>query len=158
MKHRYKTVGFSVIALVVAVQAFAKPYYVPGDCMEPAIKDGQHVLVNRASPYLRQHQVGDIVAFQHEGKAWVSRIVALETDTIQICEGNVVINGVALQDTGIHRSWSQWRYGTYAIDQQMQVPLDHVFVLSDNLSAQHDDSRVFGPISHESIIGLVWGK
>lgn len=24
--------------------------------------------------------------------------------------------------------------------------------------AHHDDSRVFGPVSKESIIGLVWGK
>jgi len=27
---------------------------------------------------------------------------------------------------------------------------------SNNLAAQHDDSRIFGPISKDSIIGLVW--
>ncbi len=145
-----------VVALIIGVQAFAKPYHVPGDCMEPAIKDGQYIFVNRVSPYLRQHQIGDIIAFNHEGKGWVSRVVALETDTIQIIEGSIVVNGVALQNAGIHRSWPNWRYGAYAIDKQLQVPPGHVFVLSDNLSAQHDDSRVFGPISNESIIGLVW--
>jgi signal peptidase I len=155
MKKRYKIITL-LVASIIVVQALAKPYHVPGDCMEPAIKDGQHIFVNRVSPYLRQHQVGDIIAFKHEGKDWVSRVVALETDTIEITEGSVVVNGGAIQDAGIHRSWSNWRYGAYAIEKQVQVPPGHVFVLSDNLSAQHDDSRVFGPISKESIIGLVW--
>jgi len=155
-KHKCKIIISLVVILVIAVQAFVKPYDVPGDCMEPAIKDGQYVFVNRVSPYLRQHQIGDIIAFKYQGKDWVSRIVALGTDTIQITEGSVVVNGVALQNAEIHRNWSNWRYGTYAVDKQFQIPQDHVFVLSDNLSAHHDDSRVFGSIANESIIGLVW--
>lgn len=127
MKNHYKMIILIVVSLIVGVQAFAKPYHVPGDCMEPAIKDGSHVFVNHISPYLRQHQIGDIIAFKHEGKEWVSRIIALETDTVQITEGKVVVNGVARQDDGIFRSWSNWKYGTYAIDKSLQVPLAHVF-------------------------------
>ena len=156
MKNHYKIIILVVSVLIIFTWAFAHPYIVPGDCMEPAIKDGSHVFVNHISPYLRRYQVGDIIAFKHEGKDWVSRVVALETDTIEIIEGKVIVNGVALQNAGIYRSWSNWRYGAYAIDKQFQIPLSHVFVLSDNLSSQHDDSRVFGPISKESITGLVW--
>ncbi|MBX9831114.1 signal peptidase I [Candidatus Babeliales bacterium] len=146
---------FVVIASTVAIQLFAKPYPLLGDCMEPAFKDGQLCLVNRISPYLRQHQINDVIIFKHEEKIWISRIVALETNTIQIAEGKIIVNGAALQD-GIHRIWPGWKYGSYAINTTLQVPPDHVFVLSDNLSAQHDDSRVFGPISKESIMGRVW--
>jgi len=156
MKNQYKKIIIALSVLTIGTWAFAHPYNVPGDCMEPAIKDGSYVFVNHIVPYIRPHQIGDIIGFKHEGKDWVSRIVALETDTIQIFEGSVVVNGVALQNTGINRSWSNWKYGAYAIDKQLQVPSGHVFVLSDNLSAQHDDSRVFGPISNESIFGLVW--
>jgi signal peptidase I len=124
--------------------------------MEPAIKDGGHVFVNHISPYLRQYQIGDIIAFKHEGKEWVSRIVALQTDTVQITEGEVTVNGVAQRSNKIFRNWANWKYGNFAIDKSFQVPSAHVFVLSDNLSAQHDDSRVFGPISENSIVGLVW--
>jgi signal peptidase I len=158
MKNRYKMTIFVVSALTIVTWAFAHPYNVPGDCMEPAIKDGSHIFVNHVSPYLRRYRIGDIIAFKHEGKGWVSRVVALEADTIEITEGSVVVNGNALQNAGICRSWANWRYGAYAIDNQLQVPLGHVFVLSDNLSAQHDDSRVFGPISNQSIIGQVWCK
>ncbi|HNA62663.1 MAG TPA: signal peptidase I [Rhabdochlamydiaceae bacterium] len=156
MKNHYKTILFAIIALTIVTWAFAHPYNVPGDCMEPAIKDGSHVFVNHVSPYIRQYRIGDIIAFNHEGKGWVSRIVAVEADTVQITEGNVIVNGTTCQDGGILRSWSNWKHGNYAIDKPLQVPPAHVFVLSDNLSAQHDDSRIFGPISKDSIIGLVW--
>lgn len=156
MKRHYKMIVLVVFVLTVVTWAFAHPYNVPGDCMEPAIKDGSHVFVNHISPYLRQYQIGDIIAFKHEGKEWVSRIVALGTDTVQVTEGKVTVNGVAHQSDKIFRNWTNWKYGTYAVDKSFQVPLAHVFVLSDNLSAQHDDSRVFGPISENSILGLVW--
>ena len=154
--NKYKIIVSTVITLIIAIIAFAQPYRLHGDCMEPAFKDGQLYFLNRALPYLRQYQIGDVVIFNHENKPWIARIVALETNTIQITEGNVTVNNLPLIDIGIYRNWSNWKYGAYAIDKPFQVPLDHVFVLSDNLSAHHDDSRVFGPISQTVISGLVW--
>lgn len=151
-----KSTVFIVVVWAVLTWAFAHAYNVPGDCMESAIKDGGHVFVHHMSPYMRQCRLGDIVAFNHEGKAWVSRIVVLETDTVQIAEGSVIVNGATYQDDAIQRNWSNWGHGTYAVDKPLQVPPVPVFVLSDNLAAQHDDRRVFGPISKDSIIGLVW--
>lgn len=88
-------------------------------------------------------------------RKYESRIVALEADTIQIIEGNLIVNGDVLQDN-IHRNWVGWKYGVFAVETTFQVPTNSVFVLSDNLSAQHDDSRIFGPISKKSILGRVW--
>lgn len=146
----------AIILLIITGRQLATPYRISGDCMEPAIRDGKLYFLNRISPYLRHYQIGDIIVFKHEGKEWISRIVALENNTIQITEGSVVVNGVALNNKRIYRNWSGWKYGTFAINKPLQVPADHVFVLSDNLSAQHDDSRVFGPISTSSILGLIW--
>lgn len=155
-KNNYAIIVLTVITLIIVFWGFAWPYRVSGDCMEPAIKDGKVYFLNRILPYLRQYQMDDIVLFKHEGKVWISRIVALETNTIQITEGSVVVNGAAFQDTEVHRNWSNWKLGSYAIDKPFQIPLDHVFVLSDNLSAEHDDSRVFGPVSKKSVLGVVW--
>ncbi|KKQ33624.1 MAG: Type-I signal peptidase [candidate division TM6 bacterium GW2011_GWF2_37_49] len=157
--NKYKISIFSVIILIIvaiAVMLFARPYRVSGDCMEPAIKDGQLCFLNRIAPYLRQYRIDDIILFKYDNKIWISRIVALENDMIQISEGSVIVNGASLNEIGIQRSWSNWKYGTYAIDKPFSVPMGHVFVLSDNLAAQHDDSRVFGPVSKESILGLIW--
>ena len=155
-KNKYKIIVFTVITLIIVVMVLARPYRVSGDCMEPAVMDGHLCFLNRISPYLRKYQINDIILFNHDKKVWISRIVALETNTIQISEGKIIVNSTALQKIGIHRNWSNWRHGVYAIDKPFQIPLNHVFVLSDNLSAQHDDSRVFGPIPNKSILGLVW--
>ncbi len=153
---KYKIAMFAIFSLVIMWLAIAKPYRISGDCMEPAIKDGHLYFLNRVSPYIRQYRIGDIIVFKWEEKMWISRIVALEMSTIQIVEGSVDVDGVALQDKKIHRNWSGWKYGVYAMDKPLLVPKGSVFVLSDNLSVQHDDSRVFGPISKDSILGLIW--
>lgn len=158
-KNKYKIIILTVLTLIIVVLAlktFAQPYRLQGDCMEPTIRSGKLYFLNRILPYIRKYQTDDVILFKYEGKVWISRIVALEADIIQITEGAVVVNGFTLKNAGIHRNWSGWKQGAYAIDKPFEVPLDHVFVLSDNLAAKHDDSRVFGPVSNESILGLVW--
>lgn len=158
-RNRYKWLiftGTTIIILIIVILSLARPFRISGNCMEPAIMNGQLCFLNQISPYLRQYKIDDIVLFEHEKKVWISRIVAMENDTIQISEGNVVVNGNSLQNPKIHRSFANWEYGTYAINKPFLIPSNHVFVLSDNLSAQHDDSRVFGPISKSSILGIIW--
>ncbi len=148
---------FAVIILAVVVFiVLAQPYRISGDCMEPAIKDGGLYFLNRILPYVRQYQVGDIIVFMYEEKPWISRIVALENNIVQINEGSIVVNGVRLQEAAIYRDWANWKYGIYAIEKPIKIPLNHVYVLSDKLSAHHDDSRVFGPITKASILGVIW--
>ncbi len=144
---------FICVVTYIGVRSFAQPYWAIGDCMEPAVKDGGYVFLNRVLPYFRSYKIDDIVVFKHEKKVWYSRIVALEKDTIQINESEIVVNGISLDEPGVHRDWNNWQYGTYAIDKPFKVPSGHVYVLSDKLSAHHDDSRVFGPISYSSILG-----
>lgn len=146
---------FSILVVGAIILTFARPFRISGNCMEPAVKDGSLQFLNRALPYFRRYKINDIVIFKYEKKTWISRIVALEQDTLFIHDGNMYVNDVLLQDA-IARNWTDWKYGTYGIDAPIQVPLGHVYVLSDNLSAHHDDSRVFGPIPTTSIVGIIW--
>ncbi len=82
--------------------------------------------------------------------------MALANDTIQLNEKEIVVNGSLMQNMKISRNWKHWKSGAYAINKPFKVPKHHVFVLSDNLSAKHDDSRVFGPINESFIVGLMW--
>ncbi len=143
-----------IIAIII-FRIIARPYHVSGDCMEPAIKHGQLYFLNKLVPYIGKYKINDIIMFKYENKDWIARIVALENDSIEINEGNIIVNGLILQDN-IKRNWNDWKYGTFAIENSIKVPQNHVYVLSDNLSAHHDDSRVFGPISTSEIIGTVW--
>lgn len=145
---------FAIVTLIMIGIGWSQVYRISGDCMEPAIKDGRLYWVDQISPFLREYQIGDIIVFKHEEKMWISRVVALGGDTIKITEGKVTVNGIDLQDN-VFRNWSGWEYGTFAIDEPFTVPKDSMFVLSDNLSAQHDDSRIFGPISKKVISGRI---
>ena len=155
-KNRVLILILTVLIVTVLAMALVRPYRISGDCMEPAMRDGRFCFLNRLSPYVRQYKINDIILFNYEGKVWISRIVALENDTIHIQEGIILVNGINLKNDTIKRNWLNWKYGTYAINNPLSIPKDHVFVLSDNLSAHHDDSRVFGPIHKSSILGLVW--
>lgn len=153
---KYKIIALISVLLISVLVAIVRPYRISGDCMEPAIMDGKRYFLNKIPPSLRHYQIGDIIVFEHEGKSWISRIIARENDTVQITEGKIILNGVTFTEGNIHRNWTNWKCGVHAIDEPLQVPGGHVFVLSDNLSAQHDDSRVFGPIPTSSILGVVW--
>jgi len=156
-------IDFKIISRCVLIAAvtfvifkmLAQPYRLSGDCMEPAIKDGGLYFLNKISSYFNQYQIGDIIVFKYEDKDWVARIVALENDSIKIGEQNIIVNNIELHDK-VLRNWIDWEFGTCGVDQTIKVPSGHVYVLSDNLSAHHDDSRVFGPISYSLIVGILW--
>lgn len=152
---KYIGIILTVITLIIVTWGLAAPSRVEGDCMAPAINNGQLVFLNRIAPYLRSYKINDIVLVKHEGKIWIARIVALANDTIQITESSIVVNGSPLHES-IERNWTGWHYGDYAVNEPLKIPANHVYVLSDDLSAHHDDSRVFGPIAKKAILGLVW--
>lgn len=148
--------GFSLVFFVLLFGwIFARPMKIHGDCMEPAVKNGQISFVNQLAPRVRGQKTGDIITFKHEGKAWFSRVVALAGDTIEINDGQVLVNGIELKD-GSKRDWKDWKQGVHGVGQPFKIPVGHVFVLSDRLGADHDDSRHFGPIKKSEITGLIW--
>ena len=52
------------IGLALAIQAFiVKPYRIPSGSMEPTLKIGQRVLVNRIGMHFNEPHVGEIVVF-----------------------------------------------------------------------------------------------
>lgn len=145
----------SVSVLTAMIMIFAYPYRIWGDCMEPAYQEGKWYFLNKASRFLTKYQIGDVILFNHENNIWIARIVALEKDMIKINKDVLTVNNSILQDS-VQRNWSDWQYGTYGINTAFQIPSNHVYVLSDNLSAHHDDSRVFGAIPYSAVLGKLW--
>src|SRR5579863_3530215 len=95
-KNMIKKILLMIVVFLLIAWMFAWPHPVSGDCMEPAVKDGSYVFVNRIAPYLREYKIGDIVTFNYEEKLWIARIVALENDIIQVTESTIKINGEVL--------------------------------------------------------------
>ena len=115
--------------------------------MFPAIEDGDLVLVYRLH---KEYEKGDAVVYRHNGENLIGRIVAKETDVVNMNDsGTLQINGT--------NQGGEIMYPTYAkpgIEYPFRVPEDTLFLLCD-YRTQAEDSRDFGPIPLDDIQGKV---
>lgn len=137
-------VGMALIILVVIRMNFAV-VKISGTSMEPTLKEGAYVFVNKIASIQR----GDIVlALDPSGQYIVKRVVALAGDQIHITSNSVIVNGTLYDSVQNHSSESY--------DVKLEVPDNSVFLLGDN-RMESIDSRMYGCISAERIYGVVWG-
>ncbi|HEV2811441.1 MAG TPA: signal peptidase I [Acidimicrobiales bacterium] len=149
--------GALVVALVVTkflVQAF----FIPSASMFPTLEIDDRVLVNKLSYDLHEVNRGDLVVFERppseaesDIKDLIKRVVAVEGDTVGSQDGKLVINGVAMEEPYVAEGAQ-----TSGVETQT-IPPGHVFVMGDNREDSRD-SRFFGPLDEELIIGRAFVK
>lgn len=123
---------------------------VVGDSMNPTYEDGDIVNINRLSKPERNDIV--IVDLPDEGKHLIKRCVGMPGDTIQIKEGKVFVNGVELEEDYLSKENKTCDGGL--ANEPILLGEDEYFVLGDNRSVSKD-SRYFGAVKKEQIIGVV---
>jgi len=124
------------------------PRQVSGMSMEPHIAPGEYVLINTFAYRIGKPQRQDIVAFRSDADArgfFIKRIVGLPGDRVRIERGTVVLNGSPLDEPYV-------RYRDARSFAEVTVPPGSVYVLGDN-RAVSEDSRAFGPIADDHLIG-----
>lgn len=170
------------LALVLAflIQAFLiKPYKIPSGSMEPTLDIGQRVLVNRFIFHFTDPKPGDVIVFhppagaanggvecgvphgmnqpcpeptpQKAGDTFIKRIVAGPGDTVSVRNGLPVVNGSVVRPDGYQIVPCGGGTGCN-MARQITVPADHYFMMGDN-RGQSDDSRFWGPLPREWVIG-----
>lgn len=150
-------VGALAVALLVKtflIQAF----FIPSLSMYPTLDEGDRVLVNKLSYRLHDVHRGDLVVFERpEGqpesdiKDLIKRVVGLEGETIEAREGVIYIDGQELDEPYLVEGVT-----TDNLPRQ-EIPDGHVFVMGDN-RGDSADSRVFGPIDEDTIVGRAFVK
>lgn len=149
--------------LVAVFLAVALTYFagmrtsVIGDSMEPALSNGQEILINRFLYKLSSPKRGDVVVFLPNGNQnthyYVKRIIALPGETIQILNGKVYINGELLEeDESYDKIIDPGIAGN-----EITLAGNEYFVLGDNRNSSEDSrSGNIGPIAKNTIIGKAW--
>jgi len=161
------------IALGIAflIKSFLfQAFYIPSESMKPTLNVGDRVLVNKLSYDLHDVNRGDIVVFEAPQSAQsggiedlVKRVVGLPGETVTADDdGTVVVDGRRLKEpylpAGTVTRFSDVPPGCGAPDDGQPgcvVPEDSLLVLGDNRQFSKD-SRVFGPIAEDSIVGRVF--
>lgn len=140
-------------------------FRVDGESMLPNLDDGQMLLVNRNAyqfidvggnrlyPFDPPER-GDVVVFDpptNSEKPYIKRIIGLPGEEITFDQGHVFVDGIMLDEEYIQDRTRCGRSDTCDV----VVPEDHVFVLGDHRS-NSSDSRVFGVVPVENIVGKAW--
>ena len=91
-----------VFGLSWALRTFVfQPYEIPSGSMENTIMTGDMVFSEKISYYLRDPEPGDIVTFQDPeipGRVLIKRCIAVGGQTVDLVDGRVVVDGVALDE------------------------------------------------------------
>jgi signal peptidase I len=138
-----------IIALLIHV-FMAQATRVYGQSMEPNLHTDMRLVVEKISYRLHSPERGDIVVLRvrPEDELLIKRVVGLPGDEVAIHDGRVYINGQPLAESYLNQDTR----GNLA---PRVVPPLHVFVMGDNRRASND-SRSFGPIHIDNIVGRAW--
>lgn len=144
-----KSIGQALL-LFFLLYIFFWPMEIKGISMEPALFDGDRVIVSRITGFLGYIKTGDMVICKNieaDGpKNIVKRIAAGPGDNIVIIHGEIYINGGLFQP----------KYETFADLEDMNIMLSkgEYFIVGDNVEKSYD-SRIYGPIKADYIKGKV---
>ncbi len=136
--------------IFLLVNTFTGRFRIEGSSMEPNLHDGEYVIIDRVSYVLHPPERGDIIVFTPPtgDRDYIKRVIALPGDTVQVNNGQVLVNGTALNEPYLNATTN------YALGPQTIAP-DHYFVLGDNRN-NSSDSHAFGSIATSAIVGRAW--
>lgn len=145
-----------VIALACfTVHAFGGQVAVMGNSMSPLLESGDVVLMNRIGYDLGKPDRFDIVVFQREDqKQNIKRVIGLPGETVQIVNGQILINGQVLE--GPEEEPKKIALAGLA-ENPIELGVDEYFLLGDNRDSS-EDSRFanVGNVKARQILGKVW--
>jgi len=155
-----------------AVRAAAQNFRVEGSSMEPGLRNGEYLLVNKAVflkvdwdsligwlPFVdapkgerflfHGPRRGDVIVFRappDPSRDFIKRVIGLPGDTVQVVAGQgVMVNGVLLDEDYVS-AIPNYNYGPRV------VPPGEYFVLGDNRNSS-SDSHIWGMVPESDIIG-----
>jgi len=158
----FEIVETLVLTLVIffVIQTFvAVPIRVEQVSMERTLEPEQQLVVDKLTPRFGDYRRGDIVVFDppeswtaDSGTPYIKRVIGLPGDTLQIRDGLVYINDIALQEPYLYDG--QPTVATGGQDAWV-IPPDELFVMGDHRLGSAD-SREFGPVPRDRVIGRAW--
>lgn len=164
------------LGLAFGIQAvLVKPFRIPSKSMEPTLDVGQRVLVDRVSMRFSSPHRGDIVVFKppkgadrnqcgvdhpsdqacpaptggESDQNFIKRVVGEPGDRLKIVDGSVYIDGVKQEEPFAKLGGD---CAECDLPKEITIPPGHFFMMGDN-RGQSADSRLWGPVPEDQVIG-----
>lgn len=145
-------IGIALLAMFLVVGVVDSPlftfYRISGNSMRPAYHDGDRVIVTSLPLLFGGPDLGDTVIVRHDGEVLIKRILGRPGDNLEVRAGVVFIDGVRAEEPPPAGSRDYWSHGP------VRLAANEYFLMGDNRRVSVD-SRTFGPVAGDSIIGRV---
>lgn len=135
-----------IIAVIILIRIFVlTTTSVVGPSMEPNLYDKNILLVDQLTPRFSEYERFDVVVFEHSPSYLIKRVIGLPGEKIEYRDNKLYVNEKLVEE--------QFEInGTTEDFGPLVVPANNYFLLGDN-RIDSTDSRDFGPIEKEKIIG-----
>lgn len=156
-----------ILAAVLFLMAFVlTPQVIDGDSMKNTLQNGDVVMLSRISTTFRTPKRYDIVVayLPEEKHTVIKRVIALPKEVVFVDEsgkihvfpdyanGEYIGDEILISEAYSHTEGYRGKLGTAA--EPLRLSGDEFLILGDN-RAISKDSRSFGPVSRNNIIGKV---
>ena len=169
--------GFMLVSILAARSTLADHYHVPSGSMEPTLRAGDRVLVDKRAhglrvPFTTRHivagepvQRGEIVIFDspRDGTRLIKRIVAVGGDEVVIRNGHLYINGHSMASVDErHAEVFDQRFARLNLDDgggpefRRTIPPGKLLAVGDHRGNSFD-GRMFGLIDEDDVYGRALG-
>jgi len=147
--------GLAMASYFVISHFVLQTVQVVGESMIPTLHDSQQYLLNRWVYYFRAPKRNEVVVLRDpsdKGFA-VKRVIGMEGDKVVFRRGRVYVNDHELKEPYLVPGMSTFPCPDTK-EQVFILQKDQYFVLGDN-RRNSTDSRAYGPVSRQSILGLI---
>lgn len=150
-----RDIAMAVLVAILIMQ-FVRPTIVQQHSMEDTLHENDYVFLNRQAFNFGEIKHGDIFVFKYipplgsteSEKNLIKRAIGLPGDEVSIRDGNVYVNGEAIDD-----SYTKDGYTDGYMD-PMKIPDGYIFALGDNRQNSFDSrDPMIGLIDMRDVIG-----
>ena len=150
-----ETIVVALSIFVVVYLFLVQQHEVKGSSMEVSFHNNEYILTDKISYRFVNPKRGDVIIFKAPNNPdvdYIKRVIGLPGDQVKVEKGFVFVNDQKL--TEYYLKEKTYLYpGSFMLEgTDISVPKDYLFVMGDNRT-HSSDSREFGPIPKDSIIG-----
>ncbi|MBI3955164.1 signal peptidase I [Candidatus Gottesmanbacteria bacterium] len=150
-----ETIVVALSIFVVVYLFLVQPHEVKGSSMEINFHNNEYILTDKISYRFVNPKRGDVIIFKAPNNPdvdYIKRVIGLPGDTVKVEKGFVFVNDRQLSEYYLKEKTFLYP-GSFMLEgANITVPKDFLFVMGDNRT-HSSDSREFGPIPEDSIIG-----